>query len=134
MSREPDSPAITLTHAREITHEQLSELLHRQSCLERENAELRRQLAWFQRQLFGQKSERRTVELEGVQGSLGQDFSAVADQTPPTKKTRVASHERERKPKKPTEDADESSLFFDESRVPVEVIEVLSPEVAALSP
>jgi hypothetical protein len=49
MSCELDSPAITFTQAREITHEQLSELLDRQSCLERENAELRRQLAWFQR-------------------------------------------------------------------------------------
>jgi len=134
MSREPDSSAITLTQAREITHEQLSELLHRQSCLERENAELRRQLAWFQRQLFGQKSERRIVEIEGVQGSLGQDFSAVPDQTPPNKRTHVAGHERERKPKSPTEDAVESSLFFDESRVPVEVIEVPNPEVAALGP
>jgi transposase len=89
MSREPDSPAITLTQAREITHEQLSELLHRQSWLERENAELRRQLAWFQRQLFGQKSERRIVQLEVVQGSLGQDFCAVPDQTPPTAKRDV---------------------------------------------
>jgi transposase len=121
------------TLASEITLEKLSELLDRQSALERDNAELRRQIAWFQRQLFGQKSERRIVEPEGVQGYLGQDFATVPDQGPANKKTRVAEHERERKPKKPTENADESTLFFDESRVPVELIEVPDPEIASLN-
>jgi len=121
------------TLASGITLEKLTELLDRQSALERDNAELRRQIAWFQRQLFGQKSERRIVQPEGVQGHLGQDFAAVPDQGPANKKTRVAEHERERKPKNQTENADESTLFFDESRVPVEVIEVLDPEIASLN-
>jgi transposase len=127
----PENPS---TSARTISPEQLSELFNRQACLERENAELRRQLAWFERQLFGQKSERRLVESEGVQGWLGQDFAALAEQTPANKTTRVAAHERERKPKQPTHNAEESTLFFDASRVPVEVIEVANPEIAALSP
>jgi len=134
MSAAPTPIENTPTQSVEIPLEKLNRMLERQDALERENAELRRQIAWFQRQLFGQKSERRIVERNGVQGWLGQDFAAVPDQSPPNKKTRVAEHERERKPKKPTENADESTLFFDESRVPVEVIEVPDPEVASLQP
>ena len=44
---------------------------------EHEIVNLRRQVAWFQRQIFGQKSERRLPELEGVQGTLGESFDAV---------------------------------------------------------
>ncbi|NRO99810.1 hypothetical protein GWC77_28965, partial [Paraburkholderia sp. NMBU_R16] len=36
-----------------------------------ENAQLRAQVAWFQRQLFGRKSERRIVEPNAAQGTLG---------------------------------------------------------------
>ena len=52
---------------------------------------------------------------------------------PPNKKTRVASHERESKPKRPTDSADESSLFFDEQKVPVEVIHVPNLEAVGLA-
>lgn len=41
---------------------------------DREIVRLRRQVAWFQRQIFGQKSERRLPEQEGVQGTLGELF------------------------------------------------------------
>ena len=88
---------------------------------EHEIVHLRRQVAWFQRQIFGQKSERRLPELEGVQGTLGESFDAVPDVVPPNPKTRVASHERASKPNPPT---DESSLFFDDQKVPVDVINV----------
>ena len=93
---------------------------------------LRRQVAWFQRQIFGQKSEKRLPEPDGVQGTLGEPFDAVPDVAPPNQKTRVASHERESKPKQPTDGADESSLFFDEQKAPVEIIHVPNPEVAGL--
>ena len=99
---------------------------------EHEIVHLRRQVAWFQRQIFGQKSERRLPELEGVQGTLGESFDAVPDVVPPNPKTRVASHERASQPNKPTNGADESSLFFDEQKVPVEIINVPNPEVAGL--
>ena len=96
---------------------------------EHEIVNLRRQVAWFQRQIFGQKSERRLPEREGVQGTLGEPFDAVPDVVPPNKQTRVASHERASKPNPPT---DESSLFFDDQKVPVEVINVPNPDVAGL--
>src|ERR1700693_4872330 len=132
MSGELDQHPISAAEAAVLTLEQITELLSKHTALESENADLRRQLIWFKRQIFGEKSERRIVDADGIQGYLGQDFSTVADHTPPNKKSRVAGHEREHKPKKPTEGADESTLFFDDKRVPVEVIEVPNPEVSGL--
>ena len=109
-----------------------AELIELVSKQEHEIVNLRRQVAWFQRQIFGQKSERRLPEREGVQGTLGEPFDAVPDVVPPNKKTRVASHERASKPNPPTDGADESSLFFDDQKVPVEVINVPNPDVAGL--
>lgn len=100
----------------------------------REIADLRRQVAWFQRQIFGQKSERRLPPPEGAQASLGEAFAAVPDEAPTNKKGRVAAHEREHKPKAPAPGADESVLFFDESKVPVEVIAVPNPDMERLTP
>ena len=99
--------------------------------LSHENADLRRQVAWFQRQIFGQKSERRLPEPapEGMQASLGEAFDALPTQ--PAKKTCVQAHERQQQPKLPA--ADESTLFFDEQKVPVEVIHVPNPEAEGLS-
>jgi transposase len=50
---------------------------------DREIVHLRRQVAWFQRQIFGQKSERRLPEPEGVQGTLGELFEVIPDDVPP---------------------------------------------------
>ena len=99
---------------------------------EHEIVNLRRQVAWFQRQIFGQKSERRLPEPDGVQGTLGESFDAVPDVVPPNPKTRVASFERASKPSKPIDSADESSLFFDDKKVPVETINVPSPDAVGL--
>ena len=99
--------------------------------LSHENADLRRQVAWFQRQIFGQKSERRLQLMpDGMQASLGDAFDTLPAQPAP-KKTRVEGHERQRQPKFPA--ADESTLFFDEQKVPVEVIHVPNPEAEGLS-
>src|SRR5947207_474859 len=111
------------------TPEQLAEMVGK---LERENVNLKRQVAWFQRQIFGQKSEKRHAEPDGVQGVLGMAFDAVPDMPLPAKKTVVASHER--KPKQPPANTDESNLFFDEKKVPVEVIAVPNPETEGLAP
>ena len=99
---------------------------------EHEIVNLRRQVAWFQRQIFGQKSEKRLPEVEGVQATLGESFDVVPDVLPPNPKTRVASFERSSKPNQPTNSADESSLFFDDKKVPVETIHVPNPDVAGL--
>ena len=101
---------------------------------DREIVHLRRQVAWFQRQIFGQKSERRLPEPEGVQGTLGELFEIVPDDLPPAKKSKIASHEREQKNKNQIDSADESVLFFDAAKVPVEVIVVPNADVAGLDP
>jgi transposase len=110
-----------------------AELIELVSKQEHEIVNLRRQVAWFQRQIFGQKSERRLPGPDGVQGTLGESFAAIPDAAPPDKKTRIASFDRASKLKRPSDGADESSLFFDEQKVPVEVINVPNPEAAGLA-
>jgi transposase len=101
---------------------------------DREIIRLRRQVAWFQRQIFGQKSERRLPEPQGVQGTLGEPFEIAPDDVPPAKKSRIAAHEREHKNKNQIDGNDDSALFFEESKVPVEVIAIPNPDVAGLDP
>jgi transposase len=92
-------------------------------------AQLEQQVAWFQRQLFGEKSERRHLAPPPEQLSLG-DVLAPAPASEPARRT-VAAHQR-RVAAKPTEDGEAGRLFFDEARVPVEVIAVPNPEIADL--
>ena len=98
--------------------------------LEREIVNLRRQVAWFQRQIFGQKSEKHVPEYDAVQGVLGIDLNAVPGTPLSGEKTTVAAHQRQSKPAA----FDESNLFFDEQKVPVEVIDIANPEIAGLRP
>jgi hypothetical protein len=50
---------------------EIEELLHTK---DRQIVQLRRRIAWFERQIFGQKSERRLPEAEGIQATLGETF------------------------------------------------------------
>ncbi|MFT5532196.1 MAG: transposase [Burkholderiaceae bacterium] len=101
--------------------------------LDHEIVHLRRQVAWFQRQIFGQKSERRLPLPDPEQGVLGEDFAVVPDVVS-APKTRVAGHERETKSGRGQTAADESTLFFDETKMPVETIAVPNPDIAGLTP
>jgi transposase len=112
-----------------LTQPELRDLVGKQ---EREIVNLRRQVAWFQRQIFGQKSERRLPEVDRVQGVLGVDFAAVPDVQEIAKTSLVAGHQR--KTNKAPNGADESTLFFDDKKVPVEIIHVPNLEVAGLNP
>lgn len=128
----PTDPHITpATDAAAPSAAQWADLVAKQ---EREIVNLRRQVAWFQRQIFGQKSEKRQPLPDGVQGVLGIGFDPVPGTPLPGKKTVVAGHERERKAKAAGDGADESSLFFDEKRVPVQVIAVPNPDMDVLTP
>jgi transposase len=89
---------------------------------------LEQQLAWFKRQLFGEKSERRQLEAPPAQMSLGEGLGAPA-RDPAAKRT-VDAHQR-RVSAKRTHDDGEAALFFD-ARVPVEVIQVPNPAIADL--
>ncbi len=108
-----------------LSPEKIAKLVNDQSS---ENAQLRQQLEWFKRQIFGQKSERRLAVSTESQSSLGEEFAAKPEQQTAGKKTRIAEHERNTKPKDGSSN-DESALFFDESKVPVETI-YLDPETA----
>ncbi len=92
---------------------------------------LKHQLAWFQRQVFGQKSERFAPEPDPTQMHLGEVF-AVPAVAPETTKA-VPAHTR-RVPKTDLANTGESVPFFDESRVPVETIMVLSTQMKGLNP
>ena len=115
-------------HADALTREQIGSLLDAVT-------QLSQRVAWFERQLFGQKSERRVLGPDAVQGSLGQPFEEIPAQRPATPKIRIDAHERERTLKRPALDGGEDAQpFFDEAKVPVEVIEVPNPELAGLAP
>lgn len=107
------------------------QLVERVGKLEHEVLNLRRQVAWFQRQIFGQKSEKCVLTLDPLQGTLGVDFGAVAGTALAAKKTVVAGHERKTEP---ASSIDEPTLFFDEKKVPVEVIAVPNCDAEGLTP
>jgi transposase len=97
--------------------------------------ELRRQVEWFKRQLFGQKSERFAVQPDSQQMHLGQllgqELPLPAEQ--PEAGQQVPAHTR-RKAKSDFTDDGTSAPFFDESKVPVQTIEVPNLEARALTP
>ncbi len=98
-------------HANALTREQIGGLLDAVTHLSQ-------RVAWFERQLFGQKSERRVLEPDAVQGSLGQPFEEIPAQRPATPKIRIDAHERERTLKRPALDGGEDAQpFFDEAKV-----------------
>jgi transposase len=88
---------------------------------------LKKRIEWFERQLFGSKSER-FVQHPG-QLNLGEAFGVVEPLEVERKKT-IAAHERRVVQKDMSEAA--SAPFFDESRVPMEVITLPAPEQANL--
>jgi transposase len=99
-----------------------------------ENAKLKRQVEWFQRQLFGRKSEKRLREPDPDQLSLAGMLTtpvAPADQPPLPTETVKAYQRRVRLTG--ADLADESELRFDDS-VPVQEILLTNPEVADLPP
>ncbi|MDA8248568.1 MAG: IS66 family transposase [Rhodospirillales bacterium] len=102
--------------------------------LSRELASARHQIDWFKRQLFGQKSERRFVEGANGQMSLGEAINPVqAGLAPAPAERPVAGYRRRVAARKP-DTGDDSVPFFDETRVPVEVIELAAVEAEGLAP
>lgn len=96
---------------------------------------LQRQVEWFKRQLFGQKSERFAPTPDPLQMHLGQGLAQQLP-VPPEQhdaEAQVPAHTR-RKPRSDFTDDSASAPFFDESKVPVEIIEVPNPEAQALAP
>src|SRR6267142_5184055 len=109
-------------------------LLVQQRALQEQNAALKRQVEWFQRQLFGRKSEKRLREPDPDQLSLAEILTTPvtpADRPPPPTAT-VKAYQR-RLLVAGTDLPDESELRFDSS-VPVQEILLTNPAVADLPP
>ena len=101
--------------------------------LSRELAAAKHQIDWFKRQIFGQKSERRSVAGDAAQMSLGEAINqGQAGLAPPPVEHPVAGHTRRVATKTPGA-GDDSLPFFDETRVPVETIELAAPETEGLA-
>lgn len=93
---------------------------------------LKHQLEWFKRQMFGAKSERFAPQADPAQMHLGEAFP-VPGQGVEQRKA-VPAHTRRVPRRDPTGEAADALPFFDEARVPVQVIRVSNPEVAQLTP
>jgi transposase len=92
---------------------------------------LMHRVAWFERQMFAARSERYAPQPDPAQMHLGEVFPSSAEPAPERRKA-VAAHERRVAHSDMAEDADESS-FFDESRVPVQIINVADPQIEGLT-
>jgi len=104
-----------------------AQLQRENEALRAELAELKQQLAWFKRQLFGRKSEKRLVDDGKQTGCL---FEALPESDSPPA-TEQISYTRRKGSKDRGESVTDSGLRFT-ADVPVEVIEVRDPEVEAV--
>lgn len=105
------------------------ESLSKEELIERVRS-LEQEVAWFRKQYFGQKSERRlTLPASSTQLSLGE--FADAEKPPPPTET-VKAYQRRQKTEELLSDEDSSGLRFGDS-VPVETILVEDPKLEGLT-
>ena len=131
MNPVPSIPRLSLDEAARFTPQQIVDLSHTWAS---RIDELSRQIDWFKRQLFGQKSERRIMIANDAQLNLGEAIDrGQAGSAPPPAERPVAGHTRRVATKK-ADAGDDSLPFFDEARVPIEVIEMAAPEAEGLAP
>ncbi|MEO6436156.1 MAG: IS66 family transposase [Tepidisphaeraceae bacterium] len=117
-----------------LSPQQIVDLVRSQFTLRQEVEALKHQLEWFKRQVFGEKSERRIIDATNGQMNLGEAINPEQPATiRPALGRPVAAHTRGPVTKKP-DTGDDSVPFFDETRVPIEVIELCAPEAEGLAP
>ncbi|KIN90294.1 IS66 family transposase [Thauera sp. SWB20] len=125
------APVPTLAEAAQWAPERVVELAQAHEDLQRQVQTIQHQLEWFRRQLFGQKSEKRLVPPDPAQMHLGE--LPIPESQPDTPGKTVAGHTRRASRTDYAQDKDESALFFDETRVPVETITLANPETEGLT-
>lgn len=115
-----------------LTHDEIVALLREKeqltACcqeLSTRNAQLERQLAWLKQQVFGEKSERRTIDFNPRQLTLGE---WIMEGAPLAKEITVAAHQRRCRAAGSPDPKDGEDLRFDDS-VPVEEIRLPHPPV-----
>lgn len=108
-----------------LSAEQIVSLLQTNVQLAERVASLEKQLAWFKNQVFGQTSEKRSVDVPG-QGNL---LGALAPQTNPEESLKeTITYERKKPQKNRGEAITDTGLRFDET-VEVEEIRLSAPEL-----
>jgi uncharacterized coiled-coil protein SlyX len=132
MSSTTTARILSLEEAAEFAPEQVVGLSRELAAAQQQVDQFKHQLDWFKRQLFGQKSERRIIESDSAQLNLGEAIDQGQGEAPQKQRV-VAAHTRSVPRNKP-EAAEESVPFFDETRVPVETIELAAPQAAGLAP
>ena len=117
-----------------LSQAEIVALLRQNEALAHQTVQLQRQVEWFKRQLFGQKSERRLREPDARQlplaGLLPGGENPVDVPPPPTET--VKAYQRRTRFASLADAPDESGLRFDPS-VPVEVIQVSNPDLVGLT-
>ena len=99
----------------------VTEYLQRINALEGQVSQLQEQLAWFKRQLFGRKSEKRIIENPDQGSLLAELLASLNEIAGAAPKTEQITYQRRRRA--PNRNTEEPELRFDE-QVPVEVIEL----------
>jgi len=118
----------TLTEGSEPSAAELAAVVRSQA---EKIAALEHQLEWFRRQIFGQKSERFAPEADPSQMHLGETFPVFA--APVEERKPIAAHTR-RSAHHDGAESGEELPFFDESKVPVQILTLLHADVKGLSP
>jgi transposase len=108
--------------------QQIDSLKAENKKLTTRNEELAAQIQWFQKQLFGAKSERRIVDAVKEQLYLGEQFQKETVEA----ETQTVKEHKRKKRRTRSVDGNEQKLFFDDS-VPVKEIKVHNPEVEGLN-
>jgi len=120
----PSADAVISESELNALRDQLAALQKSHSALEQKNRSLEKQLSWFQRQLFGRKSEKLQTSIAEQKKLFPTDPLPVVV---PSSEVDVAAHKRKKKALLGT--PDDSGLRFDESQVPVKVIEIVPEEL-----
>jgi Transposase C of IS166 homeodomain len=121
---------LSLEEAAEFAPEQVVGLSQELAAAQQQVDVFKHQLEWYKRQLFGHKSERRIIESGRAQLKLGELIDPGQGQAAQPKRG-VSAHTRSVATKRP-EAGDECVSFFDETRVPVELIELPATQAAGL--
>lgn len=107
------------------TSQNVSELEVEVGLLRDENQQLKHRVAWFEKQIFGQKSEKRLIDNPGQQSLLGEPAA-----TEPVKddKVKITYQRGKAKKQRPEACVTDTGLRFSDD-VPVEVIAVTPVEL-----
>jgi len=95
------------------------------SLLKQDIQSLQKQLDWFKQQLFGQKSERRLIDIPAEQGQLFGKINTSKELDAPTEEIKYT---RKKKQKQRNDAITDSGLRFDDT-VTVEEIRMETPEL-----